>query len=48
MKISEDNYLICPCCDRYTKVKVIPGETIMKRFPLYCQKCKKTFLIDYE
>lgn len=47
MEITENGYLICPKCGKKTKTKVIPGTTILKRFPLYCPWCHEETVIDY-
>ena len=48
MKVNVKGYLLCPCCGKKTKTKVIVGTTKMKGFPLYCPWCKKESKIDYE
>ena len=35
----------CPICKSKTKLKVYP-DTVLVRFPLYCQKCKRETKID--
>lgn len=35
----------CPECGAKTRVK-IREDTILRNFPLFCPKCKRTFLID--
>ncbi len=35
----------CPQCGSKTKVKVYE-ETVLVKFPLYCPKCKKEFMVN--
>lgn len=37
----------CPICGNKTRIK-IGQDTVMKRFPLFCPKCKQETLIDVE
>ena len=37
----------CPECGNKTRIKV-RKDTILKRFPLFCPKCKKETLIEIE
>lgn len=41
----ESYWVHCPQCKAKTKVKVY-FDTVLVKFPLYCQKCKKERLID--
>ncbi|MCD7777153.1 MAG: cysteine-rich KTR domain-containing protein [Clostridiales bacterium] len=38
-------WIHCPLCGGKTRTKVYEN-TAMVRFPLYCPKCKREFLID--
>lgn len=38
-------WLLCPICRNKTRVK-IRCDTILKKFPLYCPKCKQETLIN--
>ena len=38
---------LCPICGRKTHNK-IREDTEMKKFPLYCPKCKQETLVDVE
>ena len=38
-------WILCPICGRKTHNK-IREDTEMKKFPLYCPKCKKETLIN--
>ena len=35
----------CPVCQAKTQTKVYE-DTVLVKFPLYCQKCKKEYLVD--
>lgn len=37
-------WVICPICNNKTRIK-IRKDTQLKKFPLYCPKCKKESLI---
>lgn len=39
------DFIICPNCGQKTKTKV-HKDTYMKRFPLYCTKCKEETVIN--
>ena len=38
-------FLPCPICNTQTKTKVIP-ETILIRYPLFCERCRQEILVD--
>ena len=38
------DWIYCPICNSKTRVQ-IQEETVMKRFPLFCPRCKKETLI---
>ena len=40
-------WIQCPVCGNKTRDK-IREDTIIKKFPLFCPKCKKESLIDVE
>ncbi len=42
-----DEWIKCPICRNKTRDK-IRTDTVIKNFPLFCQKCKKESLIDVE
>jgi len=46
MKVNERGFLICPLCGKKTNTKVLP-ETELRRFPLYCNRCKRAITIDH-
>lgn len=48
MEYNKKCFLICPKCGEVTKVKVIPGATRLREFPLFCKRCKNETIIDYE
>ena len=41
----ESKWISCPQCGSETKVKVYE-ETVLVKFPLYCPKCKKEFMVN--
>ena len=47
MVINEKGFICCPDCGRRTKTKVNP-DTALKNFPLYCDRCKKEYVVDYQ
>jgi Zn-finger nucleic acid-binding protein len=38
-------WLMCPICTNKTRMR-LRLDTILKKFPLYCPKCKQETLID--
>lgn len=38
-------WLLCPICHNKTRIK-IREDTELKKFPLYCPKCKQEILIN--
>ena len=44
---SRTEWVICPMCSNKTRSK-IRQDTVLKRFPLFCPKCKQETLIDIE
>lgn len=40
-------WLKCPVCQNKTRVKM-REDTVLKRFPLFCPKCKQETLIELE
>lgn len=46
MKVNENGFLLCPKCRKKTNVKVLPG-TVLKQFPLYCNRCREAFIIEH-
>ncbi|MBP3569944.1 MAG: cysteine-rich KTR domain-containing protein [Lachnospiraceae bacterium] len=45
--MDKTEWVICPVCGNKTRNKV-RQDTVLKRFPLFCPKCKKETLIDME
>ncbi len=41
----EIQWLYCPVCGNKTRNK-IRDDTVLKKFPLYCPKCRKQTLIN--
>ena len=48
MQTSEKGFILCPVCGKKTKTKVLPGTTVLKRFPLFCPWCHDEMIIDYK
>jgi hypothetical protein len=46
MEVNSNGFLICPKCGKKTNTKVLP-ETKLKHFPLYCNRCKREFIINH-
>ena len=42
-----EQWLLCPVCDGNTHIKLL-GETDLKNFLLFCQKCKKETKINIQ
>lgn len=42
---AESFWIRCPACQGKTRTKVY-SDTVLVRFPLFCPKCKKEFIID--
>lgn len=40
--------LVCPRCGKPTNVMVIKGCTVLRDFPLWCQKCKTETVVSYD
>lgn len=43
----ETEFVLCPCCGGKTRLKLLP-ETVLKKYPLFCPKCKKEIIISAE
>lgn len=41
----ESKWVYCPVCRSKTRTK-IHEDTVLVKFPLYCQKCKKEYRVD--
>ena len=37
-------WILCPVCKNKTRIK-IRSDTVLKKFPLFCPKCKQEMLI---
>lgn len=44
--VTED-WLLCPICHHKTRV-MLRDDTVLKKFPLFCPKCKRETLINVE
>lgn len=42
---NESRWVQCPVCGGRTKTKVFE-DTVLVKYPLYCQKCKKELLVN--
>lgn len=40
-----EKFIICPICNRKTRIKIREA-TKATNLPVFCPKCKKTFVID--
>lgn len=38
-------WVLCPFCTSKTRTKLLP-DTELKRYPLFCPKCKQTAIVD--
>ena len=47
MAETKAEWVLCPICASKTRVK-IRSDTVLKRFPLYCPKCKSETMINME
>lgn len=45
--IEKTEWIKCPICGNKTRTKIRP-DTVLKRFPLFCPKCKQETLIEIE
>lgn len=46
MRVTGNGFLLCPVCGGKTRVKV-SEETVLRKFPLYCPKCRIVKVIDF-
>ena len=40
-----DKWILCPVCSAKTRTQIL-DDTELKHFPLFCPKCKETFIIN--
>lgn len=45
MNGGETRWILCPECRGKTRTQ-IRRDTVLENFPLFCPKCKKTFLVS--
>lgn len=45
MNGGETRWILCPECRGETRTQ-IRRDTVLENFPLFCPKCKKTFLVS--
>lgn len=43
--VVKDKWILCPVCKSKTRIQIL-DDTELKHFPLFCPKCKKSFIID--
>ena len=44
--IVQGNRAVCPVCQAVTRVVILP-DTVVLNFPLYCHRCRRTTIVDY-
>lgn len=42
---NDKGFVLCPCCGKPTKVKVV-ADTVLRNFPLFCPWCKKESMVS--
>ena len=45
MSFLQTQWILCPVCRGKTRTQV-RTDTVLENFPLFCPKCKRTFLIS--
>ena len=45
MTLLQTQWIMCPVCRGKTRTQV-RTDTVLENFPLFCPKCKRTFLIS--
>ena len=45
MSTPETQWILCPVCHGKTRTQ-IRKDTVLQNFPLFCPKCKRSFLIS--
>ena len=40
-----DKWILCPVCGEKTRTQIL-DDTELKHFPLFCSKCKESFIIN--
>ena len=38
-------WILCPHCKGKTRTQVL-DETVLEKFPLFCPKCKRTYIVS--
>ena len=38
-------WILCPHCKGKTRIQVL-DETVLEKFPLFCPKCKRTYIVS--
>lgn len=44
--MNRENWILCPVCNSKTRIKA-RDDTVLKKFPLFCPKCRQETLIDF-
>ena len=45
MTLLQTQWILCPVCRGKTRTQV-RTDTVLENFPLFCPKCKRTFMIS--
>ncbi len=45
MNVNETRWILCPECHKKTRTRV-REDTVLENFPMFCPKCRKTFVIS--
>ena len=45
MSLLDTHWILCPVCRGKTRTQ-IREDTVLENFPLFCPKCRRTFLIS--
>ena len=43
--VIKDKWILCPICGAKTRTQIL-DDTELKNFPLFCPKCKESFIIN--
>ena len=44
-EVVTDKWILCPVCKAKTRTQIL-DDTELKHFPLFCPKCKESFIIN--
>ena len=45
--MQEQMWVLCPACGGKTRIRVLE-ETVLRKFPLFCPKCRREYLVDVQ